>query len=60
MDSAKPVNAPTNHFRLSIARCLKIDDEVKDVSMIPYESVVGYLIYAMICTRHTWHKWVVW
>ncbi|RVW81868.1 hypothetical protein CK203_050855 [Vitis vinifera] len=29
----------------------KIDDEVKDMSKVPYVSVVGCLMYAMVCTR---------
>ncbi|WJZ90857.1 hypothetical protein VitviT2T_009974 [Vitis vinifera] len=52
MDSAKPVStALANHFRLSTNQCPKIDDEVKDMSKVPYASVVGCLMYAMVCTR---------
>ena len=52
MDDAKPVSTPlANHFRLSTNQCPKIDDEVKDMSKVPYVSVVGCLMYAMVCTR---------
>ena len=52
MDDAKPVSAPlANHFRLSTNQCPKTNDEVKDMSKVPYVSVVGCLMYAMVCTR---------
>ena len=52
MDNAKPVSTPlANHFRLSTNQCPKIDDEVKDMSKVPYVSVVRCLMYAMVCTR---------
>ena len=41
MDDAKPLSTPlANHFRLSTNQCPKIDDEVKDMSKVPYASVV--------------------
>ncbi|KAL6333028.1 hypothetical protein AAG906_020048 [Vitis piasezkii] len=36
---------------LSTNQCPKIDDEMKDMSKVPYASVVGCLMYAMVCTR---------
>ena len=52
MDNAKPISTPlANHFRLSTNKCPKTDDEVKDMSKVPYASVVGCLMYAMVCTR---------
>nr|CAN77253.1 hypothetical protein VITISV_020397 [Vitis vinifera] len=36
---------------LSTNQCPKTDDEVKDMSKVPYASVVGCLMYAMVCTR---------
>ncbi|KAL6345174.1 hypothetical protein AAG906_013658 [Vitis piasezkii] len=51
MDDAKPVSTPlANHFRLSTNQCPKTDDEVKDMSKVPYASS-GCLMYAMVCTR---------
>ncbi|KAL6316845.1 hypothetical protein AAG906_022515 [Vitis piasezkii] len=52
MDNAKPVSTPlANHFRLSTNQCPKIDDEVKDMSKVPYASAVGCLMYVIVCTR---------
>ncbi|KAL6329285.1 hypothetical protein AAG906_015489 [Vitis piasezkii] len=36
---------------LSTNQCPKTDDEVKDMSKVPYASAVGCLMYAMVCTR---------
>ena len=52
MENAKPISTPlANHFKLSIAQCPKTDDDVQDMSKIPYASVVGCLMYVMVCTR---------
>ena len=52
MENAKPISTPlANHFRLSTAQCPKTDDDVQDMSKIPYASVVGCLMYVMVCTR---------
>ena len=52
MNNAKPVSTPlANHFRLSTNQCPKTDDEMKDMSKVPYVSVVGCLMYAMVYTR---------
>jgi len=49
MSSVKPVSTPlANHFKLSSNQCPKTDKEVAEV---PYASVVGCLMYAMVCTR---------
>ena len=52
METAKLVSTPlANHFRLSTTQCPKTDDEVQDMSKVPYASAVGCLMYAMYCTR---------
>ena len=52
MDNAKPISTLlANHFRLSTSQCPKTDDEVNDMSKVPYASAVGWLMYAMVCTR---------
>ncbi|RVW31007.1 Retrovirus-related Pol polyprotein from transposon TNT 1-94 [Vitis vinifera] len=52
MNDAKLVNTPLeNHFKLFTNQCPKTDDEVKDMSKVPYASAVGCLMYAMVCTR---------
>jgi hypothetical protein len=41
MDNTKPVSTPlANHFRLSIAQCLKIYDEVKNTPKVSYASAL--------------------
>jgi len=52
MSNAKPVSTPlANHFKLSSNQCPKTDKEVEDMAEVPYASAVGYLMYAMVCTR---------
>ena len=52
MRDAKPVSTPlAQHFKLSTTQCPKTDDEVRDMSGIPYASAVGCIMYAMVCTR---------
>ncbi|CAA0830951.1 Uncharacterized mitochondrial protein AtMg00810 [Striga hermonthica] len=52
MNEAKPVSTPlANHFKLSVDQCPKSDKETQDMVEIPYASVVGCLMYAMVCTR---------
>ncbi|KAG8477244.1 hypothetical protein CXB51_030469 [Gossypium anomalum] len=52
MESAKPVSTPlAAHFRLSSALSPQSDDEIEYMSHVPYSSVVGSLMYAMVCSR---------
>ena len=52
MLDAKPVSTPlANHFRLSGSQCPKNEEEIENMSKVPYASVVGCLMYAMVCTR---------
>eukprot|EP00253_Pinus_taeda_P018728 PITA_18728 len=37
--------------RLSAEQCPKKQEEEEDMSRVPYESAVGSLMYAMVCTR---------
>ena len=37
--------------KLSIEQCPKTQEEEKDMSHVPYASVVGSLMYVMVCTR---------
>ncbi|KAG8474963.1 hypothetical protein CXB51_031688 [Gossypium anomalum] len=49
MQSAKPVSTPlAAHFRLSSALSPQSDDKIKYMSHVPYFSVVGSLMYAMV------------
>ncbi|KAG8489132.1 hypothetical protein CXB51_017197 [Gossypium anomalum] len=50
--SAKPVSTPlAAHFRLSSALSPQSDNEIEYMSHVPYSSVVGSLMYAMVCSR---------
>uniref|UniRef100_A0A3Q7GYL8 Retrovirus-related Pol polyprotein from transposon TNT 1-94-like beta-barrel domain-containing protein n=1 Tax=Solanum lycopersicum TaxID=4081 RepID=A0A3Q7GYL8_SOLLC len=50
--NAKPVNTPlAAHFKLSKRCCPTTKKEKESMSHIPYSSVVGSLMYAMVCTR---------
>ena len=51
MQNAKTVNTPlTAHFRLSSTLSPQSDDDVAYMSQVPYSSVVGSLMYAMVCS----------
>nr|GEU84070.1 putative polyprotein [Tanacetum cinerariifolium] len=52
MSSCKPV--PTqlaSHFKLSSHEFPKSKEDIEDMSRVPYSSVVGNLMYVMVCTR---------
>jgi len=52
MSDAKHVNVPLGgHFKLSKAQTPTMKDKKAPMSEMPYASVVGSLMYAMICTR---------
>lgn len=52
MGSSKPVQTPLPaHFRLSSQQCPKTEEEMTEINMVPYSSVVGCLMYAMVLTR---------
>eukprot|EP00253_Pinus_taeda_P029704 PITA_29704 len=49
---SKPVKVPIPvDVRLSAEQCPKTQEEGEDMSRVPYASVVGSLMYAMVCTR---------
>ena len=51
MHDAKPVNTHlANHFKLTKEMCPKTQEEINYMSKVPY-SVVGSLMYAIVCTR---------
>ena len=52
MKEARPVTTPlASHFKLSSKQCPQSLDEEKEISRVPYASVVGSLMYVMVCTR---------
>jgi hypothetical protein len=49
MHNAKPVSTPlAPHFKLSAKQCAKFDDHLEYMSKVPYSSVIGSLMYAMV------------
>ena len=51
MQNAKPVTTPlATHFRLSSTLCPQLDEEVDYMSRVPYSSVMGSLMYAIVCS----------
>ncbi|KAI4299912.1 hypothetical protein L6164_033332 [Bauhinia variegata] len=52
MGNAKPVGTPlAGHFKLSKKQCLTGKIGREEMEKVPYASVVGSLMYAMVCTR---------
>jgi hypothetical protein len=52
MQNAKLVSTPLpSHFKLTKEMCPKTQEEEDKMSKIPYASIVGSLMYAMVCTR---------
>ena len=52
MKNAKPVSIPlADHMKLSKKMCPTAREEKENMVNVPYSSVVGSLMYAMVCTR---------
>jgi hypothetical protein len=52
MQNAKLVSTPlASHFKLTKEMCPKTWEEIEYMFRVPYSSVVGSLMYAMVCTR---------
>ena len=52
MQDSKPVKVPTPvGARLSTKQCPKTQEKEEDMSRVPYASVVGSLMYAIVYTR---------
>ncbi|KAH9768967.1 Integrase catalytic domain-containing protein [Citrus sinensis] len=51
-DKTKPVCTPlTPHFKLSSSSCPRSQEECDYMARVPYTSILGSLMYAIICTR---------
>jgi hypothetical protein len=51
MQDCKPVKVPIPMgARLTIEQCPKTQLEIKDMACVPYESVVGSIMYVMVFT----------
>ena len=52
MENSKAVSTPLpGHLKLSKEMCPKKQEEEDKMSKVPYASIVGSLMYAMVCTR---------
>ncbi|TXG53838.1 hypothetical protein EZV62_019094 [Acer yangbiense] len=51
MNEAKLVTTPLADYQLSVLQCPTTEKELEEMSKMPYASVVGCLLYAMVCTR---------
>nr|KYP64463.1 Retrovirus-related Pol polyprotein from transposon TNT 1-94 [Cajanus cajan] len=52
MENSKPVSTPlATHFKLDVRTLPSTDEEKEYMNTFPYSSVVGSLMYAMVCTR---------
>ena len=52
MQDSKLVKLPIRvGVRLFVEQCPKTQEEEEEMSRVPYASVVGSLMYAMVCTR---------
>ena len=53
MQNSKKSFLPFKHgITLSKDRCPKTPNEIENMNAVPYASVVGRLMYAMLCSRH--------
>ena len=52
MENAKAINTPLpSHLKLTKEMCPKTQEEEDKMSMVPYASIGGSLMYAMVCSR---------
>ena len=52
MEAGKTVSIPlASYLKLCLNDCPKFDADTAEMAKVPYLSVVGGLMYAMICTR---------
>ena len=52
MQNEKTISTPLSiHFKLSKDLCPKTHEEIEYMSKVPYSSVVGSLMYSMVCRR---------
>ena len=52
MKNSRPDSTPfAAHFKLSKKLCPSTEKEKGERSVIPYSSIIGSLMYAIVCTR---------
>ena len=58
MNKAKPVSTPLgSYFKLSKEQSPKTEEERDHISKVPYASIIGNLMYAIVCTRLDIAQW---
>jgi hypothetical protein len=51
MHECKPIKVPTHIWaKLTVEQCPTTQEEIQDMACVPFASVVGSLMYAMVCT----------
>jgi hypothetical protein len=52
LQNEKTISTPlANHFKLTKEMCRKTQEQIEYISMVPYSSTIGSLMYAMVCKR---------
>ena len=52
MGKAKPVSSPLgSHLKLGSKQSPSSEKEKKEMQKVPYASIMGSLMYVMVCTR---------
>ena len=52
MQDSRPLSVPvTMGTKLSSSQCPTSPSKMEEMTQVPYQSVVGSLMYAMVCTR---------
>jgi len=52
MQDCKPVKVSIHvEARLIVEQCPRTQEEIEDMACVPYASVVGSLMYVMVCTQ---------
>ena len=52
MQDSRPLSVPvTIRIKISSSQCPTSPLEMEEMTQVPYQSVVGSLMYAMVCTR---------
>lgn len=51
-DKTKPTSTPlASHFMMSLKKSHTCEKEKEEIDMVPYSSIIGSLMYSMVCIR---------
>lgn len=51
MENCKAMDTPSETLRLTQSDCPSTQDEMTEMKQLPYESLVGSILYLSLCTR---------